>query len=573
MIIRCPNCEYSRTININAVPQTAELATCPKCRHRFRFRTLTAALDEEEAARRDAPPPPPPRPAGNGQSTPSGSQGLDIWDAVDALNQQWERQMEQHVTEVVTPVPQAAAQAAERQPGAARPQDQSLFVEMQPKEAQPKAAEPAGPQARAGERAAPYTEAASNAAPPRPEAGGHAAMQAENEESASIQAAAAFQGASKAQAEGIAAFQAGLSLQTTGAAASQDDPGTQAEASQSGSALQTGESAGKPVPDSAAPAAGQAPFTPGDQGGSRATEQAVSPAMEQDSAGADAGIHTDAAARHAPGASAPILSPESTHTMDTAARTGQDEQAGASAVFPYAYDDTSPEERVERDILLLRGSDERPLRDLGRLDEYGATGGGSEDDGAAGGDIPWEMPEKYGWIQAFIKSIHEVMFNAPSFFSRLRPSGSLASEYLFFLLLGYIGILGSVAWTRTALLLIPSLREDTGPSLSLPAVLLLAPLALGLMQVCVTGGIRIIQRLLSSDPLDFSLVFKIVSYSVAPFVLSVVPFVGPVVGAIWFLATLFIGCRHGLGLSWRRAVAVPLFPALVLIYGVAWYFL
>jgi hypothetical protein len=248
-------------------------------------------------------------------------------------------------------------------------------------------------------------------------------------------------------------------------------------------------------------------------------------------------------------------------------------ESAGPAVFPYATDDTTPEERVERDIRLLRGSADRPLRDLGRLDDHVALGGSDGKDHGDGGDSPWEMPEKYGWIQAFVKTVHEVMFNAPSFFSRLRPSGSLASEYLFFLILGYIAILGSVAWTKTALFLIPSLHENANPGVSLPVMLLLAPLALGLMQVFVTGGIRIIQQLFASEQAEFSLVFKVVSYAVAPLVLSVAPFVGPVVGAIWFLISLFIGCRHSLGLSWQLAVAVPLLPALILIYGVSWYFL
>ncbi len=40
MIINCPNCGFSREIAEKNLPSTAEIATCPKCEHKFQFRTL-----------------------------------------------------------------------------------------------------------------------------------------------------------------------------------------------------------------------------------------------------------------------------------------------------------------------------------------------------------------------------------------------------------------------------------------------------------------------------------------------------------------------------------------------------
>lgn len=40
MRITCPQCGFSRRIPDEKIPETAELATCPKCSRRFRFRTL-----------------------------------------------------------------------------------------------------------------------------------------------------------------------------------------------------------------------------------------------------------------------------------------------------------------------------------------------------------------------------------------------------------------------------------------------------------------------------------------------------------------------------------------------------
>ncbi|MDL2307578.1 zinc-ribbon domain-containing protein [Desulfovibrio sp. OttesenSCG-928-C06] len=41
MLIRCPECSFTRQINDSKVPAGSEYATCPKCKQRFRFRTLS----------------------------------------------------------------------------------------------------------------------------------------------------------------------------------------------------------------------------------------------------------------------------------------------------------------------------------------------------------------------------------------------------------------------------------------------------------------------------------------------------------------------------------------------------
>jgi len=54
MEIICPECDFRRTVPDEKVPPTAEMATCPKCKAKFRFRTLDQAGD--------VPPPIPPAP-------------------------------------------------------------------------------------------------------------------------------------------------------------------------------------------------------------------------------------------------------------------------------------------------------------------------------------------------------------------------------------------------------------------------------------------------------------------------------------------------------------------------------
>lgn len=49
MNIVCPQCEFSRTVDEATLPAKAVMATCPKCKHRFKFRE--APMETESAAR------------------------------------------------------------------------------------------------------------------------------------------------------------------------------------------------------------------------------------------------------------------------------------------------------------------------------------------------------------------------------------------------------------------------------------------------------------------------------------------------------------------------------------------
>lgn len=57
MLIRCPECHFERTIDTDAIPATATVATCPKCGNRFRFRdpqTGRPVADQPEDGRKSS---------------------------------------------------------------------------------------------------------------------------------------------------------------------------------------------------------------------------------------------------------------------------------------------------------------------------------------------------------------------------------------------------------------------------------------------------------------------------------------------------------------------------------------
>ena len=517
MIIRCPQCEHTRSINESKIPSTAELATCPKCKHRFRFRTLRHSA--EAPAQHDAPPPQrsrPPLPSSAPQiirpqsAVRESAEQSDIWDAVDALHLRWQAQLDQHVTEVETPGISASPAEPDRH-AKTRPDTERVPGQ--------RAGGPAGaPSGAATEQTA---EAALDAAPASFTPGKEPGMTSGDSPAAMPRATAAPHAA-------------------PGATPSAARPDTQQA----------------PADQTRHPAPHLAP--------QQAPQQAPHPTGQDGPAPFPP--HPDALL--ARGHEAP--DPRQPEAPDTPPPAGQ----AMPVVFPYAEGGVDPEERVEHDLLMLRQEPPaRPMRDLGKLREFPD---GEQHDDAPDADtrgVPWENPARYGWVRGFMRTVREAMFDAPAFFSHLDTDGSLAPGYLFFLILGYISIIATVAWSQAAAVFLPGTTALAGAPVALPVLLLLAPIALGLMLLFVTGAIRVVVGLFAPGKAAFPVTYRVVSYSFAPFILSIVPFVGPPAGALWFLASLILGCRHALGLSWGLALTAPFFPAAALLGGLFWYFL
>ena len=506
MIIRCPHCEYTRSITESKIPPTAELATCPKCKNRFRFRTLTPATEPEAtviSAPRDSSEVPLPSPEISIRETQRPQSAFresaaqeDIWDAMDAMHQRWQKQMDKNVTEVETP-----------QPSRLVSESQKVETPLQEEEE-------------------------------------HSTRQ--------IHAVAAQAGQTASE---VKAMQAPVVAQDI-------LPETAPYQKQPEAA---------PPPQAFQPHPAEAPISP------QPAQAAQSCSTESPSVPKQ-----------------PVLSdpePESTRSMEippvseqSIQDKGSAEKGSGHSIFPYSDDGPDPEERVEQDMRMLRDAPpERPLRDLGTLRDFsdpqntGSSGQAAPDSQLSleltDNAIPWENPAQNGWLRGFTATLHGVMLRGPEFFSGFNAAGSLAPGYLFFLAMGYVTIISSLAWTQAATILLPDLALGFTGGVGLPILLLLAPIALGLMLLFVTGCIRIALRIFAPDQADFVVIYKIVSYAVAPFILSIVPFLGPPLGAIWFLVSLIIGCRNSLGLSWPLAVLVPLPPALMLLFGLAWCFL
>lgn len=574
MIIRCPHCEHTRSINESKIPASAELATCPRCKNRFRFRTVEKPSQEPQAppplrpgsqqqeqrpqsaptTGGNVPPPeaqrkravPPPPPSLENEQPPLPTQRIqrpqsafretaeqnDIWDAVDALHHKWEKQMDLHVTEVVTP--KVSSQSSHAQPAYPAPHEGRQEYEQSQDEASHYVQDPAAPYAQ-------YQE---------PNTYG---QQEEREGHYYAQGAPAF-----------SPTQNRPQYEHSG-----EDPAPYYGQQQPEPAYMTHQRQAYEQPQ-----AQQAAYY----------EQQPQQYMTHQGYGQ------------------PDSAPQPARPRQRVASPPTEEQEYAqqpvqAATYYGQHGQQTPEDVVEQDMRMMRAgaAGQRPYKDLGTLSEHTAAMAAAgyepqqQADPAQGSyeynfenyapaeygenTIPWENPAAHGRFKAFLSTIYLVMFRAPALFSQFTPYGSLAPGYVFFLIMGFFAILTSLLWGKVVAAILPEQAIVLSNQISIPSLLVIIPLALGLMLLFVAGAIRMQLNFLSPGKADFVMAYKITAYSMAPFILSIVPFVGPTIGVVWFMFCLMLGCRHAFRLSWGLSVFIPLLPSSLLFGALAWYFI
>lgn len=523
MIIRCPQCEHARAVPENRIPATAEFATCPKCGQRFRFRTVKPCLEDNNARAEEKPA------VGAGVTARSAREVLspqtavrettrqdDVWDAVDALNQHWQSRVDRSVAEPGAAVSESRARKATA-PGAERPGKPEKRENLKPEQADAASASILETEKTGRQTGEKETQGRNRI--PTPDAGdGSGAVPKRQDSSTESPWVSLNQKLVPQGDEGAAEALPGAKLHDSRPYA------VALDAQPDDRALLGAEKNGKSAPAEE--------FT----------------------------LRDDA---------------EGQGNMPSA---GTNFDSDNPTVFPYAEDGPPPEERVERDLEMLRAAThDRPLRDLGTLREFPDSKPHSASEDASlslreENFIPWENPAGQGWFRGGMETVRGVMLRGPAFFSNFPVGGSLTPGFLFFLIMGYLTLFGSFFWTQLMALLIPDLFPPVPRLTNMPVLLLAAPLFLGLMLLFITGTIRIVARLASAEQVPFALAYRVASYSSAPFVLSVVPLIGTVLGACWFTAALLTGCRNALKFSWLAAILATLPPAAVLFGGFAWCF-
>ena len=177
---------------------------------------------------------------------------------------------------------------------------------------------------------------------------------------------------------------------------------------------------------------------------------------------------------------------------------------------------------------------------------------------------PWDAaPEPDGWIPAFYHTCMRVMFGAHNFYDHVRADTPQVRPLVFYLIISVIQVIIERVWSGIFLsLMSPSAATDPelekmlillSPQLSLPMTILLKTGVSVVQLYVLTALMHFTYGFITGKRPEFSLVFQVAAYAAAPSLLCVVPLLGSIVGFIWMVACVLVGCRTVLNLTWPQA--------------------
>ena len=177
---------------------------------------------------------------------------------------------------------------------------------------------------------------------------------------------------------------------------------------------------------------------------------------------------------------------------------------------------------------------------------------------------PWdEAPEPDGWIPAFYHTCMRVMFGAHNFYEHVRADAPQVRPLVFYLIISVIQVIIERVWSGIFLsLMSPSAASDPelekmlillSPQLSLPMTILLKTGVSVVQLYVLTALMHFTYGFITGKRPEFSLVFQVAAYAAAPSLLCIVPLLGSIVGFIWMVACVLVGCRTVLNLTWPQA--------------------
>ncbi len=174
---------------------------------------------------------------------------------------------------------------------------------------------------------------------------------------------------------------------------------------------------------------------------------------------------------------------------------------------------------------------------------------------------PWEERGRYGLLNALVLTIRLVLFTPGRMFSRMPVGLGMLQPLLFAVVLAFIGALFDWMWSLTIgkvpAVLAPEMLQVVGDPRFTAAHFMLSPIVVVVLVYLRAGIFHGILMLLGGNRLGFEATFRVVAYTRATRLLSLIPLCGVAVGLIWELAVTIVGLAkiHECA-EWKAIVAV-----------------
>jgi len=174
----------------------------------------------------------------------------------------------------------------------------------------------------------------------------------------------------------------------------------------------------------------------------------------------------------------------------------------------------------------------------------------------------WERVES-GYPRAFAQTFLDVLTNPKAFFSAMPVGNGILKPLLFFLIVVQAVALSQSIWQLLGIIPPSALTENLDNTLQAALSLILYPLEVCVFLFLDTAMNHFFLRLFKADTKGFEGTFRAGTYSAAPMLLMVVPYIGLPLAMIGVTVYKFLGLRHVHGATNKQVLAVLILPMLL----------
>jgi hypothetical protein len=178
---------------------------------------------------------------------------------------------------------------------------------------------------------------------------------------------------------------------------------------------------------------------------------------------------------------------------------------------------------------------------------------------------PWENLSDLGVRQGIYQTFKSVLFSPKKFFEPMARVKGTKEPFAFGLLLGSIGTMFYFFWqfllmpSRIPSIINPLLERFPMNSIFF-GILLISPLLVILGMFIYGGVIHLCLLIVGGGGSGFNGTFRVIAYSQATGILSIIPFFGGIIGWFWNIIILIVGLRNIHKTSYPRVIIAILIP-------------
>ena len=187
----------------------------------------------------------------------------------------------------------------------------------------------------------------------------------------------------------------------------------------------------------------------------------------------------------------------------------------------------------------------------------------------SGYDVPWENLDQNGFFPGFIETIKRVMLAPATFFYRM-PLKGLAMPLAFFLMITMVQALATFIWNMAGIF--PATVQHGAGDLGMGMmgfgsifIVIIYPLFMGVWLFIASGITHLFLTLFQVGKSGFEGTFRATAYGSAPMILGLLPFLGPIAGAVWSLGVTIVGYKNIHEASFPKVIMAMLAPVFIII--------